>query len=370
MGRPVDLELWRELIERLVEQKRRLVAYRSYESDTQPKAGASEEELCAAESRLGRRLDPQYRDLLSVANGWDHFWITESLLGTEDICVGRRWEMGVTQADEWFADSNWGVDLGAPDDPGSYQLVVENDNGYSGNLYLFVGVAPGLPTGATVPLPLETTYPDLYSYFRDQLERMTDDADQLALGEYSEPWRGRNIRADPPTMAEIVARIAELIRSGNPGNPEPVRDGATAEELDLLDRALSGTLHPEHRELLSVSNGLATPHWGLGDVLSVQDILDGGRWREGLARMQTKEYPQYGPPPLLERIGYLPAVPFAMSPTTFYGVDLADGCVRDLLQDGDYFAKYGERPLLGRTVREHLLKGCWDLWWTARPGTI
>ncbi|SUA79301.1 Uncharacterised protein [Nocardia otitidiscaviarum] len=346
MGAPVDRKAWRELVDGLVEQKRRLVTFGDHESDTMPKPGASEEQLRAAESRLGRRLDPQYRELLSVANGWDHFWISYSLLGTED-------------------------------------------NGYSGNVFLFVGPASDLPTGAAVPLPPEMTYPDLYSYVRAQLDSMTVDADQATLGEYSEPWQGRNLRTAPPTMAEIVAKIGELIQSRNPDRPAPLRAGATVAELDALDRELGGRLHPEHRELLSESNGLATPYWGLGDVLSVQDICDGVRWREELVRKQSDEDYRYDPPawtaeaaqlrasgqqrdkpaPLVERVGYLPIIPFAVSSTTFYGIDIADGCVRDLLQDGEYFTKYGRRPAMGRTVRDHLLKGCRDLWWFSRLRT-
>ncbi|WP_306357092.1 MULTISPECIES: SMI1/KNR4 family protein [unclassified Nocardia] len=389
MGTAVDRKAWRELVDGLVEQKRRLVTFGDHESDTMPKPGASEEQLRAAESRLGRRLDPQYRELLSVANGWDHFWISYSLLGTEDIGSGPRWESGLTQAGIWFDDNDWGDEIGAPNDPASFQLVVENDNGYSGNVFLFVGPASDLPIGAAVPLPPEMTYPDLYSYVRAQLDSMTADADQATLGEYSEPWQGRNLRAAPPTMAEIVAKIGELIQSRNPDRPAPLRAGATVAELDALDRELGGRLHPEHRELLSESNGLATPYWGLGDVLSVQDIRDGVRWREELARKQSDEDYRYDPPawtaeaaqilasgqqrdkpaPLVERVGYLPTIPFAMSSTTFYGIDITDGCVRDLLQDGEYFTKYGRRPAMGRTVRDHLLKGCRDLWWLSRLRT-
>ncbi|MEV6279669.1 SMI1/KNR4 family protein [Nocardia sp. NPDC051832] len=363
--------VWEALIGDLVAQKRRLVSFRSYESDTMPNPGATEEQLCAAESRLGRPLDPQYRELLSVADGWDHFWISYSLLGTADICSGPRWEAGLMQAGIWFEENDWVDEIGAPNDPASFQLVVENDNGYSGNVFLFVGAAPELPAGAAVPLPPEMAHPDLYTYFRAELAGATAEADQLALGEYSEPWRGRNIREDPPSMAEIVAKIAELIRLGNPGGPAPLRGGATASELDALDRELPGGLDPEHRELLWVSDGLSTPHWGLGEVLSVRDLRDGVRWREELARRQIDEDHRRAlgvaeAAPLGERVGHLPAVPFAVSPSTFYGVDSADGCVRDLLHDGDYYAKYGTRPLLGRTVREHLLKGCWDLWWPTR----
>ncbi|MFE3188158.1 SMI1/KNR4 family protein [Nocardia sp. NPDC059240] len=384
MGVRLGRAVWAELIDQMVAQKRRLVEFSEYESDTRPNPPATEEQLRAAEDRLGRSLDPQHRELLSVANGWEHFFISYSLLGTDDIGAGRRWEFGIEQTREWFEYEEWAEEIGAAHDSSQYHLVIENDNGYSGTLYLFVGQAHRLATGAGVPLPNDDTYPDLYTYLRRELDAMVAFADQSELGEYSQPWWGRNLRTDPPTIAEIVAKIDELIRIGDPTPPWPtplgpiLRPGATDAELDTLDRHLGGTLHPEHRALLAASNGLSTPYWRIGDILSADDIRDGTRWREAIARKQIHEerrnseqlhnyrvsgLPDPEPPASVEdRIQRIPATPFAIAGgDDLYGVDTRDGYVRDLLMDSTVTT--GAHRSSAGPVRTHLLASCCDLWW-------
>lgn len=248
---------------------------------------------------------------------------------------------------------------------------------------MFVGQAQRLATGAGVPLPNEGTYPDLYTYLRRELDTMVLFADQAELGEYSEPWWGRNLRNDPPTIAEIVAKIEELIRIGDPTPPWPtplgpiLRPGVTETELDALDRHLGGALHPEHRALLAVSNGLSTPYWGIGDILSAEEIRDGSRWRDSVGRKQIHEERRYldqihsyraaslpepeSPAAVEERIQRIPAVPFAIAGNdTLYGVDTRDGYVRDLLMDSTVAT--GAHHTSAGAVRAHLLHSCYRLW--------
>ncbi|MEV6767944.1 SMI1/KNR4 family protein [Nocardia sp. NPDC051030] len=389
MGVQLGRAVWAELIEQMVAQKRRLGEFCDYESDTRPNPPATEEQLRAAEDRLGRSLDPQHRELLSLINGWEHFFISYNLLGTDDIGAGRRWEFGIDQTREWFEDEEWAEQIGAAHDPSQYHLVIENDNGYGGTLYLFVGQAQRLATGAGVPLPNEETYPDLYTYLRRELDAMVASADQAELGEYSEPWWGRSLRTDPPTIAEILAKIEELIRIGDPTPPWPaplgpiLRPGASEAELDALDRHLGGTLHPEHRALLAASNGLSTPYWGIGDILSAEDIRDGIRWRDAVARKQIHEERRHldqvhnyrvsglcepeRPASVEERIQRIPAVPFAIAGgDDLYGVDTRDGYVRDLLMDSTVTT--GAHRSSSGAVRAHLLHSCHSLWWhVGRP---
>ncbi|MBF6180380.1 SMI1/KNR4 family protein [Nocardia otitidiscaviarum] len=174
MSTPVDQDAWHDLIERFIAQKRRLLKTGELEDDTHPNPGATQAQLIAAEQRLGRRLDPQYRGLLSVADGWDCFYLGFSLLGTADISMGPRWESGLAHAQIWFEDDEWGEEIGAPNDSAVYQPLVTSDNGYSGTVFLFVGKSDTLPTGAAVPLPPDNTYPDLYSYLATELDMITN----------------------------------------------------------------------------------------------------------------------------------------------------------------------------------------------------
>ncbi|MEV6325398.1 SMI1/KNR4 family protein [Nocardia sp. NPDC051787] len=177
MSTPMGLDAWHDLIERFIAQKRRLLETGDLEDDTPPNLGATEAQLIAAEQRLGRPLDPQYRELLSVADGWDYFYLFFSLLGTADIGVGPRWESGLVHAQIWFEDDEWGEEIGAPNDATAYQPLVTSDNGYSGTVFLFVGKSDELATGAAVPLPPDSIYPDLYSYLVAELDMIANFAE-------------------------------------------------------------------------------------------------------------------------------------------------------------------------------------------------
>ena len=56
-----------------------------------PRVGAKPEQIDAAEARLGRRLDPQYRELLGFANGWPSIFRDDCLFGTEELGQGDLW---------------------------------------------------------------------------------------------------------------------------------------------------------------------------------------------------------------------------------------------------------------------------------------
>src|SRR5919109_4143494 len=60
-----------------------------------PRVKATEDELRACESRLGRPLDPQYRSFLGFANGWPAFIQPDDLLGTQELGVDRHWQLGM-----------------------------------------------------------------------------------------------------------------------------------------------------------------------------------------------------------------------------------------------------------------------------------
>ncbi|WP_280397245.1 SMI1/KNR4 family protein [Nocardia carnea] len=172
MGTPVGREAWQDLIQRFVAQRRRLLAACENEEATSPNPGATESQLLMAERRLGRPLDPQYRELLSVADGWDYFYLFFSLLGTAELGAGSRWESASESAEIWFEDAEWGEEIGGPDDGSVYQPLVVSDNGYSSTAFLLAGAADRLPAGAVIPLPPESTYPDLYSYLANELDEI------------------------------------------------------------------------------------------------------------------------------------------------------------------------------------------------------
>ncbi|MBL1080019.1 SMI1/KNR4 family protein [Nocardia sp. 2] len=378
MAAPVGSRAWRELLDQMVVERVRLAAADEYERPlTLPRPGATEAELRAAEERLGHSLDPHYRVFLSVADGWDSYFIGSSLLGTADIGAGERW-VGATNTLKWFMENSSGYfaeGLGIPDDSTVCQAIGDNDNGYSNHLYLLLHDTSGSPAGGVFPLEVDqdTIWPDLYSYLSHLLPSLRSFADSAELGPHSDAW-GRDIRRDPPAMADIVARIAELSALAYPEASTVISTGATPETLDALDRELGRALHPEHRELLSAANGMTTPEWTIGRVLSVEEIRDGVCWDAALTRAQQIQDDHYRvvlgyldpapepKPPARERINRIAAVPFAVWGGKLFGVNIGDGRVLDLLDDMfTYGQPIGPHRSFG-TVREHLLTACDHLW--------
>lgn len=391
MAAPVGRGAWQELLDRFVAQRRRLADHDEFSPLTLPEPGATEEQLCAAEARLGHPLDPHYREFLSVANGWDEYFISSSLLGTEDIGTGSRWARVLEHLGFAFGEAEIAGDLGVPNDLTNCQPIGDGTGGYHDHLAMFIRDAPGCCAGSVFSIDTDmdmdasSIRPNLYLFLTEELPAVTEFADRAALGPHSDPW-GRDIRIAPPSMAEIVAeivRLAEIARNTDTGwrdQPTVVNPGATPAELDALEHDLGIRLHPEHRELLAITDGMSVQSWEFHEILSVDELRNGGRWHETISR--TQEYEDSGFRAQLEnhrrgmasapepsalvavRSTIIPATPFAVGGLTLYGVDTRDGNVRNLLRDGEFPRPAGDTsPTF--TIREYLLTQCDAVWWRA-----
>jgi len=85
--KPDTLKEWKDRIAVLL-----LVQNEIQRLDTQglwqyyyPELAATEEQLAAVEAKLGHKLDKEYRDFLSCANGWEGFMQTVNLFSTKDL---------------------------------------------------------------------------------------------------------------------------------------------------------------------------------------------------------------------------------------------------------------------------------------------
>src|SRR5262249_13853228 len=83
---------------------------------TVPHVGAAVAALDAAEQAAGLRLDPVHRQLLTFANGWEHFFTFTHLLAAEEIGTGPRWQKASEQLDIVYADGPPMDDLPARED--------------------------------------------------------------------------------------------------------------------------------------------------------------------------------------------------------------------------------------------------------------
>lgn len=69
---------------------------------TIPHLAATEEEIAAAEARLGHPIDAQYREFLRYANGWPEFFYDSCLLGTNDLGTGELWQHANDNLDVFY----------------------------------------------------------------------------------------------------------------------------------------------------------------------------------------------------------------------------------------------------------------------------
>ena len=81
---------WEALIARQRQLNDALVASGLFDGDIADIATityppAPESEIAAAEQRLGVHLDPHYRELLHVTNGWRHLYRLQNLLPAGDL---------------------------------------------------------------------------------------------------------------------------------------------------------------------------------------------------------------------------------------------------------------------------------------------
>ncbi|AUN39747.1 SMI1/KNR4 family protein [Tsukamurella tyrosinosolvens] len=361
MNTDVGVARWRELIDAIRVQKERLVrADPDLYEMSQPNPGATEEQLLAAEERLGYRIPAQYREFLTVANGWNGWGgISGRLLGSDAMSGGSGFEVSIRQADntvlEWETDADW---VRIEDDP--LTMVLHRDS-------------QGYPVGSVLrPVYGDRVYGTFEEYVTEHLAELTAWADRASLGPHGAAW-GRDLREAEPTLEEIVRRLVDaqldlamLERRVEafvpPGAP------ATAEQVVEVERVIGRSLHPEHRKLLLLMNG-----WpGIPYILSTAEIINGERWRATLAeqdrfdadhrRTRNAAYAAAGIPipedPLAAsaRAASIDVVPFAAWAICTFGVDPDDGFVRWVPLDTKYAEDpHGTSTRSAGTVREYLL---------------
>lgn len=399
---------WQELINGFVTEMRRRASVDANFELTLPNPGASEADLDAAEQRLGHRLDPDHRALLQVADGWDGLnWC--DLLGTTDLGQGERSARAMEAVEQWFTESagDFAQRLGIEDNWRACLPVIHDPDSYHGHTFILTTAGrPGRQQAGSAfvlgddPAQL---WPDLYSLLAEQLSITRLHVEDEVRGPFNAPW-GRNVRTNPPELSEVLDKIDEQLHMI--GSVQATRyTPASIEELDTAERALGRQpLHPEHRALLQLTDGLDLPHLTslscerrsvpITRILSIAEITNTEGWhqlfetaaehhqaaldhhRESGVSLPAGLYSE----PVAARIGRIPATPFAVLMCPYelwgyegmayhlYGVDHRDGKVRNLLQDAAPDGP-GYRPDRALTVRSHLLQYCEQLWTIRRNTT-
>ncbi|MBS4101504.1 SMI1/KNR4 family protein [Tsukamurella paurometabola] len=356
MNTDVGVARWRELIDAFLVQRERLVRIHPalYEM-SRPNPGATEEQLVAAEERLGHAIPAQNRQFLTVANGWKDWNQSSALLSSDEIGAG------VLSAEEFAV-----MIEGDPREWHGYDewiQIAASDAGYW-STYLLCRDSQGEAAGTVVPWPHADRFHESFEqYLVDELASLTEWLDGEELGPHGRYW-GRDLRVDPPTMRDIVERLAalraELAQLQGWPIPEPPNPGAAPSDLEALEGRLGRTLHPEHREFLEIADGVpGHPHY-----LSAAEIISGEPWTRALAERDRHNWPA----PSIQSAGETPwhnltfaaefaeragVTPFATQVMVAYGVDPEDGLVRAVVDDTKYMGTSGVSSR--GTVREHLL---------------
>lgn len=398
---------WQELIDGFVTEMRRRAGVDEDFELTLPNPGASEADLDAAERRLGHRLDPDHRALLKVADGWDGLnWC--DLLGTADLGQGERSSRSLEAAEQWFTESagEFAQSLGIDDNWRACLPVIHDPYSYRGHAFILTaGGEPGhRRAGSTFVLGDDPTklWPDLYCLLAEELTHTRRQVEDEVRGPFNAPW-DRNVRTNPPGLSEILDKIDEQLHAI--GMVHATRyPPASLDELDTAERTLGRLLHPEHRALLQLTDGLDLPHFGqtLLDqgimpttrILSTPEIANTEGWQQLFETAAEHDQaaldhhresgvslpPELYSEPVAARIGRIPATPFAVLICPYevfgyqgvayhlYGVDQRDGKVRNLLQDAEPPGP-GYLPDRALTVRSHLLQYCEQLWIMRRDTT-
>jgi hypothetical protein len=92
MTEPADsIPPWPDLIAEMAMLRQRVSETNDIHPYTIPHLAAEDDQIIAAETRLGHPLDPMHREFLSYGNGWPEFYLGTTLLGTDDLGHGSTW---------------------------------------------------------------------------------------------------------------------------------------------------------------------------------------------------------------------------------------------------------------------------------------
>jgi cell wall assembly regulator SMI1 len=110
-----------------------------------PRVGAKCEAIAEAERELGHRLPAQYRQFLEFADGWQGFFVTTDLFGTDDFILHRHQAvMQNLEVQAYIAANTWRPEevtpIGATDfDLDKFLLIADSAKVLPGGVAWFTG---------------------------------------------------------------------------------------------------------------------------------------------------------------------------------------------------------------------------------------
>ncbi|NNH75680.1 SMI1/KNR4 family protein [Nocardia uniformis] len=242
-----------ELIEGFVVQRERRARLMPdlYDPPTYPNPAASEADLAAVEARIGRGLDPVYRQLLQVADGWTGFNGSRNLLGTADIGRSDTW-WSAKQMIEIYVDEGERPRVGWPSDSADAFPIAEH---FTQTAFIVMTDGADRVAGQVRDFSSGSNevFHNVQTWLRCQLADETDYLDGESFGPHGRAWR-QVVSADTPSIPQIVAKLTELRRAFRPikpvwlpsAGPDP-NPGAITDRIDAEETALGVTLCADHR---------------------------------------------------------------------------------------------------------------------------
>jgi hypothetical protein len=220
----MDREAYREIVDRVVAAERAEAERTGDECDSEPRPGASEADIAAAEGKLGKPLHPSHREFLLAHDGWRHFAWGMSLFGTAEL-TGEDYECALetrSYDEDLTGELEASIIIGASEDNASLVMIT--------------------PGGEVVEhmYSEDERHPDLAT-FLDSRIAVLDEMRSSALAAIAATEREWDSEVRAAEDAELTAELRELLASRGELAPLPdpdafVREGA--EPVAVTDLAV------------------------------------------------------------------------------------------------------------------------------------
>lgn len=141
-----------------------------------PRVGARPEEIASAEHAVGRVFPAEFKEFISLANGWQGFYVLTDLFGTPDFMNGRSQKaLERPEVSEFVLENGWKLE----------EVVAIGASDLDVDVFLLITEEAGNLPGGVVWLAGEEVdrYPTFHEFFGSMVNYNARIANKLAAGQ-------------------------------------------------------------------------------------------------------------------------------------------------------------------------------------------